>query len=101
MSLIKCPECGKEISSKATKCPNCGRSMKSNNRLAIAGMILGIISLILSFTNIGIYFAAIAFLMSVISMGQDNKPKVLSIIGISTSIIVAVIWLIVMYIPII
>lgn len=24
MALIKCPECGKEISDKATLCPNCG-----------------------------------------------------------------------------
>lgn len=24
MALIKCPECGKEISSKAASCPNCG-----------------------------------------------------------------------------
>ena len=24
MALIKCSECGKEISSKATTCPNCG-----------------------------------------------------------------------------
>lgn len=24
MALIKCPECGKEISSRATSCPNCG-----------------------------------------------------------------------------
>ena len=24
MSLIKCPECGKEISEKASSCPNCG-----------------------------------------------------------------------------
>ncbi|WP_417039619.1 zinc-ribbon domain-containing protein, partial [Clostridium porci] len=24
MSLIKCPECGKEISDKAEKCPGCG-----------------------------------------------------------------------------
>lgn len=24
MSIIKCPECGKEISDKATACPNCG-----------------------------------------------------------------------------
>lgn len=24
MALITCPECGKEISSKATSCPNCG-----------------------------------------------------------------------------
>lgn len=24
MALIKCPECGKEVSSKAQSCPNCG-----------------------------------------------------------------------------
>lgn len=24
MALIKCPECGKEISEQATSCPNCG-----------------------------------------------------------------------------
>ena len=24
MALIKCPECGKEISDKAGKCPHCG-----------------------------------------------------------------------------
>lgn len=24
MALIKCTECGKEISDKATVCPNCG-----------------------------------------------------------------------------
>lgn len=24
MALIKCPECGKELSDKATSCPNCG-----------------------------------------------------------------------------
>lgn len=25
MALIKCPDCGKEISDKAPVCPNCGR----------------------------------------------------------------------------
>ena len=24
MALIKCPECGKEVSDKAQSCPNCG-----------------------------------------------------------------------------
>ena len=24
MAIIKCPECGKEISDKASACPNCG-----------------------------------------------------------------------------
>lgn len=28
MSLINCPECGKEISDKAASCPNCGAAVK-------------------------------------------------------------------------
>lgn len=28
MALIKCPECGKEISDKAVSCPNCGAVVK-------------------------------------------------------------------------
>lgn len=31
MALIKCPECGKEISDLAKQCPNCGFPIKSNN----------------------------------------------------------------------
>ena len=30
MALIKCPECGKEISNKAKKCPNCAYSLKKH-----------------------------------------------------------------------
>lgn len=28
MALIKCPECGKEVSDKANSCPNCGAVVK-------------------------------------------------------------------------
>ena len=31
MALIKCPECGKEISDKATTCPNCGYPIQPEN----------------------------------------------------------------------
>ena len=30
MSMIKCPECGKEISDKTKKCLNCGCPIKKN-----------------------------------------------------------------------
>lgn len=32
MALIKCPECGKEISDKASACPNCGMPLRSEDR---------------------------------------------------------------------
>lgn len=60
MSLIKCPECDKEISNKAEKCPNCacpisasieesyiqtieetGKSLKLQKVLSIIMMIIG------------------------------------------------------------
>ena len=35
MALIKCPECGREVSDKATACPNCGYALnKSNGNIA-------------------------------------------------------------------
>ena len=30
MALIKCPECGKQVSSKAPTCPNCGAPIDSS-----------------------------------------------------------------------
>ena len=32
MALIKCPECGKEISDKAPACPNCGIPLRREDR---------------------------------------------------------------------
>lgn len=34
MALIKCPECGKEISDKAASCPNCGLPISARNESA-------------------------------------------------------------------
>jgi uncharacterized membrane protein YvbJ len=33
MALIKCSECGKEISDKASTCPNCGNPIKQSQVL--------------------------------------------------------------------
>ena len=48
MGLIKCSECGKEVSDKAKSCPNCGapvgRSDKTN-AFAITGFVFSIISI--------------------------------------------------------
>ena len=32
MALIKCSECGKQISDKAKKCPHCGANNKIQSR---------------------------------------------------------------------
>lgn len=28
MAMVRCPDCGQEVSSKATSCPHCGRTLK-------------------------------------------------------------------------
>ena len=38
MALIKCTECGGEMSSKASKCPKCGKT-----RLTVLAKICGLI----------------------------------------------------------
>ena len=47
MSLIRCPECGKEISDKAANCPNCGAPLKKDTKSAPKKYILMIIFLII------------------------------------------------------
>lgn len=46
LSLIKCPECNKDISNKAKKCPNCGSPLKHQTKLniKIIAVICGIIA---------------------------------------------------------
>lgn len=35
MALVKCPECGKEISDMAQSCPNCGRPLRMTNQRGV------------------------------------------------------------------
>jgi predicted RNA-binding Zn-ribbon protein involved in translation (DUF1610 family) len=71
MSLLKCQECGKEISDQAASCPNCGaptkhgrietkreRSKRRGN-VQGAGCLMMILALVLGFTVIGAPFAVI------------------------------------------
>jgi len=49
MALIKCAECGKEISDQAKVCPHCGLPLKKKGKgLAIASFVLGIVSCVYS-----------------------------------------------------
>ena len=47
-NMIKCPACGKEISIEADSCPNCGKPI--NKKINMAGIIIGIIILIIGFS---------------------------------------------------
>lgn len=56
MSMIKCPECGKEVSDKADECPNCGNPIseksapkhKSKKKIIVIILIILLISIVTS-----------------------------------------------------
>lgn len=87
MALIKCPECGNEMSDNAVQCPHCGFSIKkkkliNNHRKTIVGMITIIIVIVavltfkLSFNNKAGYPDIIGRIH--LNMSQENVEKILS-----------------------
>ena len=51
MALIKCPECGKEVSKSAKQCPNCGKVLRATG---CNGCILNLLKLFGVFVVLGI-----------------------------------------------
>ena len=47
MALIKCPECGKEISDAAESCPNCGYPIKGQQLKTVLFIVVGIILVVI------------------------------------------------------
>ena len=56
MALIKCPECGKEISYKASSCPNCGYKINRGLKLIKSKFIILIVLLLIIIG--GIFFCS-------------------------------------------
>lgn len=54
MALIKCPECGKEISDTVTQCPHCGFQIKQEKTINKKLIIIPIIAVLLLIAIIGI-----------------------------------------------
>lgn len=59
MSLMNCPECGKEVSNEAKLCPNCGHPIKENAKkpkwiwaIAIICGIIALFVLVSAFTDL-------------------------------------------------
>lgn len=70
MALIKCPECGKEISDSAKQCPHCGYKSKNLNDLHdIGGAFSPVWSFIYSLFKDGRYWKALIILAISITIG--------------------------------
>lgn len=100
MALIKCPDCGREFSDKAVSCPFCGCPINDARQvggiyesnyapprtgMAIASMVLGIISLFTWLFFIGFLLAAIGLILGVISLLNNQSGKGMATAGVVTS----------------
>lgn len=59
MALIKCPECGKEVSNNAEACPNCGCSLKPSTThfsLVLVGCVISVLIVLLSLNTLNSNF---------------------------------------------
>ena len=107
MSIIQCPECGKEISDRAEKCPNCGYPIHSattktpyNNQQNVSysqpvvvkpyvekqgQSVLGIVALVFSILGCTFWLGIILAIIDLCK--KDGKKKTCSIIGLVISCI--------------
>ncbi len=95
MALIKCSECGREISDKASVCMNCGNPIENNecikenkvekyDIISLCGFIISLIAIFVSlwglFTILGLVLSIIGFINV-----TNNNYKLLSVVGIIVS----------------
>lgn len=101
MSLIECPECGKQISDKAKSCPNCGcpimvgnTSMQTTTIKNADQKVSGLSVVALIFSIIGCTFI-IGIVLAIIDLcKKDGRKKVCSKIAL----IICGFWLIIFFI---
>lgn len=98
MALIKCCECGSEISDKALVCMNCGKPIKCNNNniiekkdsiekydiISLCGFIIWAIAIFIDFWGI---IAILGLVLSIIGFNlvTNNNYKIFATIGIVLS----------------
>ncbi len=97
MSIIQCPECKNDISSKATSCPHCGYPLRANesdrkpSRRSAFGEItfaFSILAMIMLFTG-GIalilpvfILAIVAVILGIIDIFVSRSIRVLNALGL-------------------
>lgn len=89
MDLIKCIECGNEISQKAKSCPKCGCLVTIETRYAAIEKkkenTLGIVGCLLSFCIFNFIVEFVAFMMCLFSLRDKQKGKSCGMFGLILS----------------
>ncbi|MGZ6362403.1 MAG: zinc ribbon domain-containing protein [Ktedonobacterales bacterium] len=53
MALIKCPECGEQVSTSAAACPHCGKQIAKKPKSAVASLFQLVLGILLVWWSIG------------------------------------------------
>ena len=72
MALIKCPECGKEVSDSVYKCPNCGFMLKKPKR----GIFGKIFYFTFMFVNVVFLLALVAYAIGIFNLDTKTADDV-------------------------
>lgn len=72
MSIINCPECGKEISDQAISCPNCGYPIKPQNNNESINRVNNLSKLLVKEYNENNYDDSLSLCNQVLEMEIDN-----------------------------
>ena len=93
MALIKCPECGSEVSDSAFECPKCGKRLKSPKRSFIGKIFLWIFYL---FNILMLYWMISAIIsVSTVDVAVSEAEKFGAAIGTGIGVtILLIIWVI-------
>ena len=73
MALVKCKECGHEISKKAEICPNCGAKRKKGTSLATWFVLILIILFFIAFQQQSDYSSAMDSALKVESLEEEKR----------------------------
>lgn len=86
MALIKCPECGKEVSDNAKVCPNCGRALKNS---AAVPILLGI-SCLLAALVIAFFLPSYLNPRDIAQATDYHTPYLIILINAAVSLVSAI-----------
>lgn len=99
MALIKCPECGKEISDKAIRCPSCGYPIEKVSYEKRAPLLTSFSMVLLLLFGISMFFLKLGWgvnsvllivtlILSILALKSDEKGALLASIPLLISGIV-------------
>ena len=104
MALIKCPECGKSVSDKASKCPDCGYPLCENDEIeeeikeskfGVASLCIVCASIVFGWFNtnvISVLLAILSAIFGVVALKEENTKSTCGIISC-----VLIVFLIIVY----